>query len=225
MLSFDTNNYYCTEVGNFRVKGNVKDDAVVTLTVADGASGAVVFWEIVDGEFTEVPTEWGPRNWDYVVGPGAGWYSSTTCAAPAGTSLADGLFFVAYGGDYNLKYKASGAEWATSYVTGSSWMENYNCISTATWKGNNYAAIVMGCHFDYDMSDIVLLDVNDPTAAKHIYTHYGDGDADWDWDAGVNNSWTGLGTFSDVLLVPTDDALIMIGADSNYGTIACIAIM
>ena len=225
LLSFDTNNYYCTEVGNFRVKGNVKDDAVITLTVADGASGAVVFWEIVDGEFTEVPTEWGPRNWDYVVGPGAGWYSSTTCAAPAGTSLADGLFFVAYGGDYNLKYKASGAEWATSYVTGSSWMENYNCISTATWKGNNYAAIVMGCHFDYDMSDIVLLDVNDPTAAKHIYTHYGDGDADWDWDAGVNNSWTGLGTFSDVLLVPTDDALIMIGADSNYGTIACIAIM
>lgn len=225
LLSFDTNNYYCVETGNFRVKGNVKDDAVVTATVADGASGAVIIWEFVDGVLTEYPTESGSRNWTYVVGPYSGWASATTCAAPVGPALADGLFFVGYSGDYNLKYKVGDADWVTSYVTGSSWMENYNCISTAEWKGNKYAAFVMGCHFDYDMSDIVLLDVNDPTAAKHIYTHFGDGDADWDWDAGVNNSWTGLGTFSDVLLVPTDDALIMVGADSNYGTIACIAIM
>ena len=224
LLSFDTNNYYCVEAGNFRVKGNVKDDAVVTLTVADGGSGAVIFWEIVDGEFTEVPTEWGARYWDYVVGPYSGWAVATTCAAPAGTSLADGVFMIGYGGDYNLKYKAGEAEWVTSYVTGSSWMENYNCISTATWKGNKYAAIVMGCHFNYDAADAVLLDVNDPAAAKFVYKHAGDGDADWDWTAGVNNSWTGGGTFSDVLLAPTADALLMVYVDSNYGTIGCVAI-
>ena len=224
LLSFDTNNYYCVEAGNFRVKGNVKDDAVVTLTVADGGSGAVIFWEIVDGEFTEVPTEWGPRYWDYVVGPYSGWAVATTCAAPAGTSLADGIFMIGYGGDYNLKYKVGEAEWATSYVTGSSWMENYNCIATATWKENKYAAIVMGCHFDYDAADALLLDVNDPAAAQLLYKHAGDGDADWDWGAGVNNSWTGGGTYSDVLLVPTADTLLMVYVDSNYGTIGCVAI-
>lgn len=224
LLSFDTNNYYCVEAGNFRVKGNVKDDAVVTLTVADGGSGAVIFWELVDGEFTEVTTDWGSRTWDYVVGPYSGWAAATTCAAPAGTALADGLFFIAYGGDYNLKYKAAGAEWATSYVTGSSWMENYNCIATATWKDNKYAAIVMGCHFAYDATDVVLLDVNDPAAAKHIYTYNGDGDADWDWTAGVNNSWTGGGTFSDVLLAPSEDTLLMVYVDANYGTVGCVAI-
>lgn len=224
LLSFNTNNYYCTEVGNFRVKGNVKDDAVVTLTVADGGSGAVIFWEIVDGVFTEVPTDWGPRNWDYVVGPYSGWAAATTCAAPVGTSLADGLFFIGYSGDYNLKYKANGADWVTTYVTGSTWMENYNCISTAEWKGDKYAAIVMGCHFAYDAADAVLLNVNDPAAAQFVYKHQGDGDVAWDWEAGVNPSWTGLGTFSDVLLVPTEDALLMLYADTNYGAIACISI-
>lgn len=224
LLSFDTNNYYCVEAGNFRVKGNVKEDAVVTLTVADGGSGAVIFWEIVDGEFTEVPTEWGARYWDYVVGPYSGWAVATTCAAPAGTSLADGVFMIGYGGDYNLKYKAGEAEWVTSYVTGSSWMENYNCISTATWKDNKYAAIVMGCHFNYDSADAVLLDVNDPAAAKLVYKHAGDGDAAWDWTAGVNNSWTGLGTFSDVLLATSEDTMLMVYVDSNYGTVGCVAI-
>lgn len=224
LLSFDTNNYYCVETGNFRVKGNVKDDAVITATVADGGAGAVIFWEFVDGKLTEYPTDWGSRDWNYVVGAYSGWAVATTCAAPVGTSVADGLFLIGYGGDYNLKYKAGDAEWATSYVTGSSWMENYNCISTAEWNGNKYAAIVAGCHFDYDAADALLLDVNDPAAAQLLYKHAGDGDADWDWTAGVNNSWTGGGTFSDVLLAPTADALLMVYVDSNYGTIGCVAI-
>ena len=224
LLSFDTNNYYCVETGNFRVKGNVKDDAVITATVADGGAGAVIFWEFVDGKLTEYPTDWGSRDWNYVVGAYSGWAVATTCAAPVGTSVADGLFLIGYGGDYNLKYKAGDAEWATSYVTGSSWMENYNCISTAEWNGNKYAAIVAGCHFNYDSADAILLNINNPAAAEHLYTHMGDGDADWDWTAGVNNSWTGLGTNSDVLLAPIADALLMVYVDSNYGTIGCVAI-
>jgi hypothetical protein len=142
---------------------------------------------------------------------------------------ADGFLYIGYGGDYNLQYTDSfvaggGSVWGVSYVTGSTWMENYNCISTATWKGNKYAAFVMGCHFNYDMADAVLLDINNPAAAQHLYTHYGDADASWDWEAGVNNSWTGLGTYSDVLLVPAEDALYMAYVDSNYGTIGCVQI-
>jgi hypothetical protein len=83
---------------------------------------------------------------------------------------------------------------------------------------------VKGCHFAYDATDVVLLDVTDPTAAKELYVYNGDGDAAWDWGAGVNNSWTGGGTFSDVLLAPTADGMLMVYVDSNYGTMACIAI-
>jgi len=82
----------------------------------------------------------------------------------------------------------------------------------------------MGCHFDYDAADALLLDVNDPAAAQLLYKHAGDGDADWDWTAGVNNSWTGGGTFSDVLLATSEDTMLMVYVDSQYGTIGCVAI-
>lgn len=224
LLTYNTGNYYCAETGNFRVKGNVKDDAVITATVADGGKGAVIMWEIVDGAFTEYTFDWGSRNWTFVEGPYSAYVVSNVCCAPAGTSLADGLFYIGYGGDYNLKYKAGENEWVTSYVTGSSWMENYGCISTATYGESKYAAIVKACHFDYDAADVVLLDVTDPSAAKELYVYNGDGDAAWDWGAGVNNSWTGGGTYSDVLLAPAADGMLMVYIDSNYGTMACIAI-
>ena len=220
ILSWNAANYYCVGAGNIRVKGNVKDDAVITAVVTDGAGGACLAWEVVDGVV---------GDWKWTNPPYTNWNVPSLCFAPIGSTMADGFFYIGYGGDYNLQYTSTfvaggGTTWATSYVTGSSWMENYNCISTATWKENKYAAIVMGCHFNYDATDVVLLDVNDPAAASFVYKHAGDGDADWDWTAGVNNSWTGLGTYSDVLLAPTADALLMVYVDSNYGTIGCVAI-
>lgn len=220
LFSWNAANYYCAGAGNIRVKGNVKDDAVITAVVTDGAGGACLAWEVVDGVV---------GDWKWTNPPYSNWNVSSLCFAPLGTTMADGFFYIGYGGDYNLQYTdnfvaGGGTTWGVSYVTGSSWMENYNCISTATWKENKYAAIVMGCHFEYDAADALLLDVNDPAAAQLLYKHAGDGDADWDWTAGVNNSWTGGGTFSDVLLAPTADALLMVYVDSNYGTIGCVAI-
>lgn len=220
IFSWNAGNYYCVGAGNIRVKGNVKDDAVITAVVTDGAGGACLAWEVVDGVV---------GDWKWTNPPYTNWNVPSLCFAPLGATMADGFFYIGYGGDYNLQYTSTfvaggGTTWAPAYVTGSSWMENYNCIATATWKENKYAAIVMGCHFDYDAADALLLDVNDPAAAQLLYKHAGDGDADWDWTAGVNNSWTGGGTFSDVLLVPTADALLMVYVDSNYGTIGCVAI-
>lgn len=220
IFSWNAGNYYCVGAGNIRVKGNVKDDAVITAVVTDGAGGACLAWEVVDGVV---------GDWKWTNPPYTNWNVPSLCFAPLGATMADGFFYIGYGGDYNLQYTSTfvaggGTTWAPAYVTGSSWMENYNCIATATWKENKYAAIVMGCHFDYDAADAVLLDVNDPAAAKFVYKHAGDGDADWDWGAGVNNSWTAGGTYSDVLLVPTADTLLMVYVDSNYGTIGCVAI-
>ncbi len=220
LISWNAGNYYCVGAGNIRVKGNVKDDAVITAVVTDGAGGACIAWEVVDGVI---------GDWKWTNPPYTNWKVPSLCFAPIGATMADGFFYIGYGGDYNLYYTDSfvaggGTPWAVSYVTGSSWMENYNCIATAEWNGNKYAAVVAGCHFDYDAADVFLLNVNNPAAAEHVYTHHGDGDADWDWTAGVNPNWTGLGTYSDVLLVPTADALLMVYVDSNYGAMACVAI-
>ena len=220
LISWNAGNYYCVGAGNIRVKGNVKDDAVITAVVTDGAGGACIAWEVVDGVISD---------WKWTNPPYTNWNVPSLCFAPIGATMADGFFYIGYGGDYNLYYADSfvqggGTPWAVSYVTGSSWMENYNCIATAEWNGNKYAAVVAGCHFDYDAADVFLLNVNNPAAAEHVYTHHGDGDADWDWTAGVNPNWTGLGTYSDVLLVPTADALLMVYVDSNYGAMACVAI-
>ena len=220
LLSWNAGNYYCVGAGNIRVKGNVKDDAVITAVVTDGAGGACLAWEVVDGVV---------GDWKYTNAPYTNWNSTSICLAPLGATMADGFLYIGYGGDYNLQYTESfvaggGTAWTVSYVTGSSWMENYNCISTKEWKGNKYAAFVMGCHFAYDATDVVLVNINNPATAQHVYTYNGDGDAAWDWAAGVNNSWTGGGTYSDVLLGTAGDALMMVYVDSNYGTIGCVAI-
>ncbi|MBR5300225.1 MAG: hypothetical protein IKU36_08260 [Bacteroidales bacterium] len=241
VLSYHTGNYYGSHTGNFRVKGNIKDDAVITAVVSDGQDGenledgAILIWEVTDGKCSE---------WNWTNAPYTAWDIASLCCYPTGSSLSDGLFFIGYGGDYNLKYsdspvmnpvKAEVAEgetpyyvqsssWETSYVTGSTWQENYNCISTAEWKGNKYAAILQGCHFNYDDAGMILLDVNDPAAASYIYNYECTYDVERD-DAWANLWWTGSGIYSDILLVPTDDALLMVGADSNYGTFTCIAIM
>ena len=219
LKEWNTGNYYCTDVGNLRVKGNIKENAVMTAVVSDGAGGAALMWEFVDGVCS---------TWYWTSVPYSAWSSVTLCVAPAGNTIADGLFYIGYGGDYNLYYNAApvkdaASTWAPTYVTGSSWMENYNSISTAEWNGNKYAAILASCHFNYDDADAILLNVNDPAAAQHIYTYAGTYDVvrDENW---ANTNWTGAGTFSDVLLVPTADALLMVYVDSNYGAMSCVAI-
>ena len=220
LISWNAGNYYCSGAGNIRIKGNIKDDAVITAVVTDGAGGACLAWEVIDGVI---------GDWKWTNPPYTNWNVASLCFAPVGAAMTDGFFYIGYGGDYNLHYTDSfvaggGTAWTASYVTGSSWMENYNCIATAEWNGNKYAAIVAGCHFDYDASDVILLNVNNPAAAEHVYTHHGDGDVAWDWAAGVNPSWTGAGTYSDVLLIPAGDTLLVLYVDSNYGALACVAI-
>lgn len=241
LLTYHTGNYYGLETGNFRVSGNIKDDAVITAVISDGQDGenledgAVLIWEVVDGVCGE---------WSWTNAPYTAWNVASLCCYPAGASLADGLFYIGYGGDYNLKYAASPVKnpvkaevaegetpyyqtsttWGTSYVTGSSWQENYNCMHTAQWKGGRYAAILMGCHFDYDDPDMLLLDITDPASATHVYTYSQplDGRDPATWG---NLYWTGGGAYSDILLIPTDDALLMVAADGNYGTVTCVVIM
>ena len=221
--------YYAAAAGNIRVKGNVKEDALITAVAADGAGGAVLYWEVVDGVCSSVFTWINP--------PYTAWAVGELCAAPAGTSLADGIFYIGYGGDYNLRYAknivaGSGNEWAVSYATGSTWMENYNCISTTEWNGHKYAAILAGCHFDYDDADAILLNVDDPAAATHVYTYSGTYDVvrDENW---ANTDWVGNPAndarqtdfpSGDILVFPTEDAVVMVYVDAAFGAMSCVAV-
>jgi hypothetical protein len=108
-------------------------------------------------------------------------------------------------------------------VTGSSWEENYNCISTAEWNGTKYAAILGGVFYNYTDTKLFLLNVDNPASAELVYKHVGTYDItrNDDW----SNAWfTGLGTYSDVLLVPAGDTMLMVYVDSNFGSLTCIAI-
>lgn len=226
IFTYNSGNYYSAETGNIRVKGNIKENAVITAVASDGAGGAVLMWEVVDGVCSD---------WSWTAPPYTAWSVASICAAPAGNTLADGLFYIGYGGDYNLHYvkdvtKGGASAWAPTYVTGSSWMENYNCISTAEWNGTKYAAICAGCHFNYDDADAVLLNVNDPAAAQHVYTYAGTADVDRD-ENWANLNWTPYSSggqtsapYSDILLIPTDEAIVMVYIDAAYGAMACVAV-
>ena len=218
VLTYNTGNYYGTDTGNIRVRGNIKANATITATVSAGAGGAMLYWSVVNGVC---------GNWAWTSVPYAGGEVAYACAAPAGTDVAAGFFYIGYQGDYNLKYAAAAnagsTEWVTSFVTGSSWMENYNCITTAEWKNNKYAAILKGCHFNYDDAEMLLLNVNNPAAAELVYEYSGTYDVTRS-DAWANLDWTGKGAYSDILLVPTENALLMVGVDSNFGTVTCVSI-
>lgn len=221
-IKYNTGNYYCVDTGNLRVKGDITKNAVITASVSAGANGALLYWEVKDGVL---------GNWQNVNIPYVGSTVLSEVGVPAGTAASDGLFFIGYQGDYNLKYlanpvKGSGNEWVTSYVTGSSWLENYNCLSTAEYNGRKYLAYLMGCHFAYDNADVVLLDVTEPAAATKVYEASAEmyvkrGDSDGDGQAWDNLDWTGAGTFSDVLLSAEDGALCIYFVDANFNTIAC----
>ncbi len=216
-ISYDVANYYGTDAGNLRVKGDITKNAVITACVSAGAGGAMLAWKVAGGELS---------TWYYSNVPYQADLVAYCCAAPVGNTFEDGFLYIGYGGDYNLYYLANfvlnntGNTWVNTYTTGTTWMENYNCISTADWKGKKYAAIVKGCHFDYDATDVVLLDITNPAEAEEVYAIDCDGmvnrDADW-----KNLDWTGAGSYSDVLLVPTDDALLIYYVDANFNVIGC----
>ena len=158
LIDYNAANYWCTEMGNFRVKGDINGDALITVYICVG-TGHFAAWEVKGGVLGEV--QYGDLH-------DGSWDASTGVVAPAGASLADGLFAITYGSTYNLNYY-DGSTWAEVWVSGSTWMENYNCISTAEVNGKKYLALTASCHFNYDYTDLIVLDVTDLSAVKKVF--------------------------------------------------------
>lgn len=219
ITSWDTANYYGANVGNLRVKGDITKNAVMSAVVSEGAGGALIMWEITNG----VCGDWKWTSIPYVANS-----AQYSCAAPLGTKISDGFLYAGYAADYNIKYLDSpvlgaASTWVTSYTTGYSWMENINCITTCEYKDKKYAAFVAGCHFAYDDAEAILLDITDPASAQLVYSYSATYDVERN-DAWANMQFSSGGAFSDILLIPSEDALLMVYVDSNYGSMACIAI-
>ena len=158
LVDYDSANYWCTEMGNFRVKGDVNGDALIMAYICVG-TGHYAVWEVKGGVVAADPV--------YGDLPTGSWDAATGVVAPAGATLADGFFSITYGAPYDIYYY-NGAEWTAIWddPTEDEWMENYNCISTAEVNGNKYLAITASCHFDYDYTDIIVLDL---TAGKEVF--------------------------------------------------------
>lgn len=194
LIDYDVYNIYCAEVGNVRVRGNVNDNALITAYVATGSQDFYLAWEVVSGVVG-----------DFVFGGlhDGSWDASTGVVAPAGPSLSDGLFSILYADSMDLHYyngplyNYTTSDWSKVYVTGSTWMENYNCISTAEVNGFKYLALTACCHFEYDYTELIILDVTDPLSVNEVYKTQIN-------DHALNN--TGL-TYSDVFIKEEDGKL------------------
>ena len=160
LVDYNSANSWCTEMGNFRVKGDVTKNALITAYICVG-TGHYIAWEVKGGVVAD------PVYGDL---PTGSWDASTGVVAPVGASLADGLFSITYGAPYDIFYY-NGTEWTAIWddPTDDEWRENYNCISTAEVNGKKYLAITASCHFDYDYTDIIVVDVTDVTAAKEVF--------------------------------------------------------
>ena len=158
LVEYNSANFYSTEMGNFRVKGDVTKNAVITAYVC-GETSYALYWEVKDGVVGESA---------YFQLPDMSWDASTGVVAPAGATVADGCYCITYGSDYDLFY-FDGTEWTKTWESPASWMENFNCVSTAEVGGKTYLALTMSCHFDYDYTDIVILDVTNPKAAVEVF--------------------------------------------------------
>ncbi len=217
IAEWSTVNYYGADYGNLRVRGNVKEEAIAVFLI--GGTNVGVALEIKNSScdfFYWINTDCSIDSSDY------------GCLIPLGGKFTDGFMFTSYNYGY-VSYNVSPVDsytdntWTKGYATGYSWMENVNCLTIAEYNGKKYAAFTAGCHFNYDSADAVLIDITDPAAPQHVYSYLGDLDVARD-EAFANLDWTGQGTYSDILLVPTADALLMVYVDSNFNGMSCIAI-
>lgn len=241
------NDYYGLGISNVRVGGNVYGDAVITAICAStgGISRATV-WEIKDGSATwsdlAVAIDYGTEEAPdvqtvvykgtapsfYAIEPLGGeinvWDASQVCVAPAGKTLADGMYFAGYDdGNYDFWYGTSDENWKVLFNSGGDWTGGVDCIKAVEWNGRKYVAYVMRSFFAvwWCPSYIRIWDVTDQancfciyeeaiTNDGFLYSEYADGD-----QAGAVN--TDIDAY-----IGTDGALNVVFLEGNWGIFASV---
>lgn len=222
LMEYNTENIYCSAMGNVRVKGNIEKNAVVTVSVS--VSQYWLAWEIVNG-FVSEPKRGPIDKWGTI------WNVACMCVAPVSASLSDGLWAVGYIAPYALFRctDVTANTWENAFQFNSAGNENFNNISTVMANGKNYIAALSGCHFTYSQMQLYVLE-STANAVNSIYTLNCRNQANWVED-GVdvdgkpkytNKDWTGAGTFSDVCMVEKGGVLYIYYIDAQFGVAGCV---
>ena len=194
-------------IGNVRVVGDVKSNAVVTaLAALWGNSAYYIAWQITNGTASAPVTG--------TIGS-TGNPSGVTngCVSPVSDNLDDGIIFIGYAGSpYALYYCADPAgdkAWVTTYDTGTAGNENYNSISVVEYKDRKYCAIGEDNHFGYSTPQVYLVDITDLPTTTLAYK------------GSIEGTFGSVGAM-DVKLAVDGDALKIFLVDAGYDSAACI---
>lgn len=145
-------------IGNLRVVGDVKSDAVITAIATLWSNPTYyIAWQVTGGVAGDAVTgKITPTNY-----PSNILYA---CVSPVSDNLNDGLVFCGYAGDpYALYYCAdpvSAKEWTTVYDFNGAWNTNFSCISVAQYNGKRYCAVGESW-FGGNTPTVFLLDITD----------------------------------------------------------------
>ena len=211
LLSY-TNGTGSANLGNIRVAGNVRENAVITANTSGLAPTGIV-WAITDGVAGAAQVTSG------IPGGGTLWNAYNGCFAPVSSNISDGVLALGYWAVYDVYHSSDLTTYSMVFDPDPSTdNENPNCIATATFNGAKYCAIGLGSHFNYGaVPYFSVIDASTPSAMKDalLYTvPYNDLQF---------SGFKGTGATSDVLIVVSEDGYYMdvYFADGNYDVITC----
>ena len=221
-----TNDFDGSEIGGWRVRGDISKSAIVTGIITMGSGPAYWGgWEIVgrqvsyDNYYVQGTNgqNRGPLTGD---GLGSPVYGAVISLGP---TAGDGIFYRGYDGLRNVYYLASATypNWVTPYdwqlvaEGGNSGNVNQNNLAIAEINGKRILAYTQGFHFNYsfDQGFITVIDVTTPGDFKTLLSipaeEYLDFDAPCLWQSSA-----------DVLLNPTESGLELYVVNSGLGVLA-----
>lgn len=210
LISYSNTGY--ANLGNIRVTGNAKGDAVVTAN-SQGTAGGGVAWQITGGTagaasvVSENPSCTSLGN------------TYNGCIVGATSDLSDGIFTFGYWGAYDIFYSSDRTAYTVAVDTDPAGNENTNCMSIATFNGAQYLAYGIGAHFSYGYCpQFKIVDSSVPSAMSTAELHavpYS--------DLNIGGFKGVTGATSDILIVISEDGYYMdvYFTDGNYDIITC----
>lgn len=148
------------QAGNLRVRGDVKNNAVIT-----GMTGPVkpcyyLAWEISNGQPTTVVGGIAKGVFGKVAGPNQVWHPQAAAAIAIGTSFAEGMLYIGYDGVRDMFYTPTimkNAPWTKVVEANNAGNENFNNIAAVNFNKAKYVAYLAGAHFNYSASPVVKM--------------------------------------------------------------------
>ncbi len=169
IASYNVGNIWGAVIGNLRVNGDVNGDAVIAAFC--GTTNYAVLWEVKGGVVADPKAVALPqRNI---------WQPENGFVMPLGTTLADGLMYNGYGGNYSYAYcaDASVAEptFTEVFPGFSTWELGPSAASVVEMGGKKYMACFEHTFFPgwAIASKFYVLDITAPTTPAYYYIGHG----------------------------------------------------